>query len=152
MSYKQLTTRISQLIQPTSYWTSSSAVILAEGEIGIDSDLNIFKIGDGVKTWSQITTYYPYIKENGTIVFNGGVETFDGLENPVTLVLATEESSRYSSSYIPKKGEPVTELTSGGLQGVKIGDGVNSFANLSYVTPYDDVIMEDYGEVEDFKI
>ena len=152
MKTKHLVSRVSQLIQPSSYWNSIDSIILKPGEIGIDSTLSIYKIGDGIHKWSEITKYYPYLNEDGTSVFNGGLDSYSGTDNPVTIVLATEESPRYSNQYIPKKGEPITELTNTDLQGMKIGDGRRSFNNLKYVTPYDDVVIEDCGEVEDFNL
>lgn len=36
-----------------SQWTASDPV-LADGEMGIESDTNFFKIGDGVTSWSLL--------------------------------------------------------------------------------------------------
>ena len=35
-------------------WTAANPV-LAQGEMGIETDTRLFKIGDGVKTWSQLS-------------------------------------------------------------------------------------------------
>jgi len=153
MSTKQVAYRVSQLYQPHSYWISESAIILKPGEIGVDSTYNIYKIGDGVSTWNEITQYYPFIKEDGTSVLDGGLDSYEGTDNPVTIKLATEESFKYSrEAYIPLKGEPISELNTDDLQGIKIGDGRRSFKHLNYVTPYDDAVIENYGEVEDFNV
>lgn len=149
---KHLVSRVSQLWQSHEYWNSVDAIILKPGEIGVDSDLHIYKVGDGIHKWNEITEYHTFLNEDGTSVLNGGLNDYSGEDNPVTIVLATEESPRYSNQYIPKKGEPITELTSTDLQGMKIGDGRRSFNNLKYVTPYDDVVIEDYDEVEDFNL
>jgi hypothetical protein len=34
-------------------WTAANP-ILAQGEVGLETDTRLFKIGDGVKTWSQL--------------------------------------------------------------------------------------------------
>ena len=34
-------------------WTSANPV-LAQGEVGLETDTRLFKIGDGVKTWSEL--------------------------------------------------------------------------------------------------
>jgi hypothetical protein len=35
-------------------WTAADP-ILAQGEVGLETDTRFFKIGDGVKTWSQLS-------------------------------------------------------------------------------------------------
>ena len=35
-------------------WTAANP-ILAQGEVGLETDTRLFKIGDGVKTWSQLS-------------------------------------------------------------------------------------------------
>jgi hypothetical protein len=35
-------------------WTAANPV-LAQGEMGLETDTRLFKIGDGVKTWSQLS-------------------------------------------------------------------------------------------------
>ena len=35
-------------------WTAANPV-LAQGEVGLETDTRLFKIGDGVKTWSQLS-------------------------------------------------------------------------------------------------
>ena len=34
-------------------WTSANPV-LAQAEVGLETDTRLFKIGDGVKTWSEL--------------------------------------------------------------------------------------------------
>lgn len=38
-------------------WAASS-LVLEKGEVGFDTDLHIFKVGDGTKTWKEITTSF----------------------------------------------------------------------------------------------
>lgn len=54
---KTLKTRIVLKHGTTREWAASS-LQLKLGEVGIDTTLGIFKIGDGTKTWSEITSYY----------------------------------------------------------------------------------------------
>lgn len=42
----------------TSTNWAASTLVLKKGEVGFDTDLHIFKVGDGTKTWSQITTSF----------------------------------------------------------------------------------------------
>lgn len=57
MAEKTLNTRIVLKHGTTAEWASST-LQLKLGEVGIDTTLGIFKIGDGTKTWSQIVPYY----------------------------------------------------------------------------------------------
>ena len=38
----------------STQWTSDNPK-LADGELGLETDTRLFKIGDGVKTWSQLS-------------------------------------------------------------------------------------------------
>ena len=50
---KELKTRIVLRNDSTANWNAQDPVLL-KGEIGFDMDLLIFKVGDGVKKWSEI--------------------------------------------------------------------------------------------------
>lgn len=54
---QELKTRIILRNDSTANWTTQDPVLL-KGEIGFDMDLLIFKIGDGVKKWSEITKVF----------------------------------------------------------------------------------------------
>jgi hypothetical protein len=43
-----------QLRNDTAANWSSTNPILAQGEMGIETDTRLFKIGDGVNTWSEL--------------------------------------------------------------------------------------------------
>jgi len=43
-----------QLRNDTAANWSSANPILAQGEMGIETDTKLFKIGDGVNTWSEL--------------------------------------------------------------------------------------------------
>ena len=75
---KILITRVSQLIQPSSYWMSENSITLKDGEIGVDKDLGIYKIGDGVSKWKDLPVFFTGLKLDGSTVLNGGATSFDG--------------------------------------------------------------------------
>ena len=54
---KQIRTTLILRNDTNANWLASS-LILKKGEVGFDTDLHIFKVGDGTKTWSQIETHF----------------------------------------------------------------------------------------------
>ena len=85
MSNKTLTNVKIQLRNDTaSKWTTANPV-LGKGEVGIEIDTNKFKIGDGVKTWSELAYNGIVVKGSST---NGNI-LVDGVETKVyTLPIA----------------------------------------------------------------
>lgn len=149
---KRLTTRIQLLKRDTSFW-STSDLILREGEIGFDTGRKVFKVGDGKSTWRELQITFTPFKDVGITILEGGE---DGENNPdqlnVLIKMMTESSSRYSTEYVPKKGEPVA-IRDGGNQYLKIGDGETNMSSLPFVTPDDDASVDTvYGICEDFKV
>lgn len=61
-----------------SNWTSKNPV-LSDGEQGYEKDTGKMKIGDGVKTWTQLS-YFPDIP---TTFFDGGTPTTVYTSGPV---------------------------------------------------------------------
>lgn len=53
MSEKTLNTRQKQKYDTSTNWTTNNPVLLA-GELGIESDTNKFKIGNGTSTWNEL--------------------------------------------------------------------------------------------------
>ena len=51
---KQIRTTLILRNDTNANWAASS-LVLKKGEVGFDTDLHIFKVGDGTKTWSEIT-------------------------------------------------------------------------------------------------
>lgn len=51
---KQIRTTLILRNDTSANWAASS-LVLKKGEVGFDTDLHIFKVGDGIKTWSEIT-------------------------------------------------------------------------------------------------
>lgn len=54
---KQIRTTLILRNDTSANWLASS-LILKKGEVGFDTDLHIFKVGDGTKTWKEITTSF----------------------------------------------------------------------------------------------
>lgn len=54
---KQIRTTLILRNDTSANWLASS-LVLKKGEVGFDTDLHIFKVGDGTKTWSEITTSF----------------------------------------------------------------------------------------------
>lgn len=76
---KELKTRIVLRNDSTANWTAQDPVLM-KGEIGFDMDLLIFKVGDGVKKWSELTKQFKSYED--TIV---EVKTLlEGLHTAVT--------------------------------------------------------------------
>lgn len=53
MAEKTLNTRQKQKYDTSTNWTTNNIVLLA-GEIGIESDTNKFKVGNGTSTWNEL--------------------------------------------------------------------------------------------------
>ena len=54
---KQIRTTLILRNDTSTNWAAST-LVLKKGEVGFDTNLHIFKVGDGTKTWSQITTSF----------------------------------------------------------------------------------------------
>ena len=54
---KQIRTTLILRNDTSANWAASS-LVLKKGEVGFDTDLHIFKVGDGTKTWSQIEIHF----------------------------------------------------------------------------------------------
>ena len=150
MATKTLKVRLKQIVRSTNEWSNENPILM-KGEIGIDSDLNTYKIGDGETSYLDLPVTSYMLSDDGSTIIDGGLEELRAGRIPSTIVLRNETSDNYSQDYIPKKGEPVAYRTSY-HQGVKVGDGMRSMEHLPYVTPSDDIFVEDAGDVEDFRI
>ena len=62
MAQKNLNARICQKIDTASRWSALNP-ILKNGEIGVESDTNLVKIGDGSTNWTGLT----YINQFGRV-------------------------------------------------------------------------------------
>lgn len=90
---KELKTRIVLRNDSTANWTAQDPVLM-KGEIGFDMDLLIFKVGDGVKKWSELTkqfkSYEDTIAEVKTLL--SGLHTAVTYQTEVDLGANKEEA------------------------------------------------------------
>ena len=78
MADTQLKTRISLRNDVATAWTTANPVLM-KGEIGIETDTNKFKIGDGVKTWSALSYVGTQVEVTGEgEVITGASVSADG--------------------------------------------------------------------------
>ena len=150
MATKVMKVRLRQIVKSTDEWSRLNPILM-KGEIGVNSDLNTYKIGDGETSYLDLPVTSYMLNNDGSTIIDGGLEELRDGRIPSTIVLRNESSDSYSQDYIPKKGEPVAYKTSY-HQGVKVGDGMRSMEHLPYVTPSDDIFVQDAGDVEDFRI
>lgn len=148
---KHLNVRLKLINKSTAQWEAENPILL-KGEAGIDTDRKTMRIGDGVNHYLDLGADYYSINDNGSTIIDGSLREIESGRVPVTLVIQHEKLNGYDNTYIPKRGEPVFQTFSGNQRGIKVGDGIKSIERLSYVTPSDDVYVEDSGEVEDFVI
>lgn len=53
MAQKNINARIQQRYDTAAHWTSANPVLLS-GELGIESDTGLIKIGDGSTNWNSL--------------------------------------------------------------------------------------------------
>lgn len=96
MAEKTLNTRQKQKYDTSINWTSNNPVLLA-GEIGIESDTNKMKVGDGTTAWNNLE----YFSGGSLILYNTTGQNTDGAMTqkavtdaiPTTLSDLTEDST-----------------------------------------------------------
>lgn len=84
-----MTTRMQQRRGTSTQWTNADPV-LAAGEIGVETDTNQFKLGDGVSVWSDLS-YFQNLGDLGTSLDDYVLLSTKGVANGV----ATLDSSGY---------------------------------------------------------
>lgn len=97
MAYKELQTRIKWCRDTSANWTSNNPVLL-DGEIIIvdtDSGETRFKIGDGVKTYTQL----PFEDEAVRNLINNKVDKVDG-KGLSTNDYTTEEKNKLANAEV----------------------------------------------------
>lgn len=84
MAEKTLNTRQKQKYDTSINWTSNNPVLLA-GEIGIESDTNKFKIGNGTSAWNELD----YVGSGEVVLYSTTGQNTDGAmtQNAVTVAL-----------------------------------------------------------------
>lgn len=73
MAEKTISTRQKQKYDTSSNWTANNIVLLA-GEIGIESDTNKFKIGNGTSTWNELD----YVGSGEVVLYSTTGQNTDG--------------------------------------------------------------------------
>ena len=123
MAEKQIATTIVLRNDTAENWTTKNP-ILKEGEIGVENGANKFKIGDGVKHWSELNY------AGGDDAKNFIVIPTDGTENDIQAIVRVIGS---------------TEVHTGDTAIVKrgIGDGTGKMSYTAYV--YDSGYATDSG-------
>ena len=125
MSYAKLCPRRGTTLE----WSASNPVLM-EGELGIEipesgigTGICKFKLGDGEKTWSQLS--YAFDGEAALSVYGGTVS----VHNDIQLRSGTKEEWEASNPVL-LAGEPVIDTTVGAM---KVGNGVSTFTELEYI-------------------
>lgn len=127
MANTQLKTRILLRNDVATAWSTANPVLM-KGEIGIETDTNKFKIGDGVKAWSALSYVGTQVKITGTgKVITGASVGADGtltltkgelylddvyLEAPLTYTAAIGvlEKPDEGSAQVGKAGDSLLKL------------------------------------------
>lgn len=86
IAVKQLITRTSQRAQSSQEWLINNPVLYA-GEIGIESDTTLVKVGDGEHTWAELGYW-----SNGIPTYEAGAGV--AIENHVISLLLLYEKLR----------------------------------------------------------
>ena len=76
-------------------WTTANP-ILAEGEMGIETDTDLFKIGDGITVWTQLS----YGGVQGTAGTNGTNGQGVPVGGTVGQILYKNSSTNYDTSWV----------------------------------------------------
>lgn len=103
-------------------WTSANP-ILAEGEIGFETDTNKFKFGDGITAWSSLLPYHygdaqliqTYVKNNTGSTLNKGQAVYisGATGSNVLISLASASSEATSSKTLGLLAQQLTTGSSG---------------------------------------
>lgn len=99
MAQKTIVSRLKQKYDTKSNWSTNNPTLLA-GEIGIESDTNLFKFGDGTKKWNEL----PYAGTDASKI----EEMIEAAEDNVYAVTGTEAGDLADiagSVSTPKKGD-----------------------------------------------
>lgn len=94
--------RLKQKYDTSSNWGTANPILLA-GEIGIESDTNKIKIGDGVTNWNDLS--YINGSRDGDIILLAGTE-----DNPINFYEDIEMGKIYLISGYIKRGSSVFML------------------------------------------
>jgi hypothetical protein len=116
-----------------SQWTSANPT-LAEGEMGIETDTDLFKIGDGSTAWTSLA-YGGIQGVAGAAGQNGadGADGADGINGDFSIAQIIENKSANYTLTSADAGKFITnsQAITITVQGIEVGKQVDFFQNVS---------------------
>lgn len=104
MAYSTLQTRIALRNDTTAKWALSTVVLL-KGELAYDSELNVFKIGDGVHTYSELGDKFISEKEIKSLI--AAIPSYEGpMVYEVTLGEHTHDAATVLAALVAQVSTP----------------------------------------------
>jgi len=92
-----------------SQWAAPGTVILAPGEFGFETDTNNFKIGDGSKTWNQLS-YFKNVEKLNNVTENN-LTNYAKTSQLADYVLSSRIGSASGVASLDSNGQiPITQL------------------------------------------
>lgn len=82
MAQKNLTSRIKNKYDTAANWTSNNPILLA-GEIAIESDTNLIKIGNGTSHWNDLA--YVNLINNMSASTSSDIEYLESTGTPLII-------------------------------------------------------------------
>ena len=86
----------------TTQWTTNNP-ILAEGEVGVDTTLDKFKIGDGITVWNSLVFAAPTVSELN-LKADLASPTFTGTPSAPTASAETNTTQIATTAYVKSQG------------------------------------------------
>jgi hypothetical protein len=107
-----------------SEWTSANPT-LAAGEMGIETDTDYFKIGDGATAWTSLAY--------GGVQGQDGVDGTDGINGDFSIAQIIENKSANYTLTSADAGKFITnsQAITITVQGIEVGKQVDFFQNVS---------------------
>ena len=151
MANKTLNTRIVIRNDTSANWTINKNKVLLKGEIGLETNTNKYKIGDGSTTWENLT-YYKHVtdsaggglvddvKVDGTSVVSSKIaslSTINGDYDASTNKLATEDDIPTTASEVGALPDSTKYGASLGVSGTSVTLKDQDGNTLSTITTQD---------------
>jgi len=129
-----MATRMQQRRGTAADWQSANT-LLAQGEIGYETDTNKFKIGDGVTAWNSLGYFV-----NAAEILDGAPGTLDTLNE---LAAAINDDPDFFNSIT----NTIDGLTTGDIPE---GEGYAYFTDILSITSFTNIISVQHSEIEPF--
>lgn len=84
-----MATKIQVRRDTAANWTTAGGTVLSSGEIGLETDTGKWKIGDGTRTWAQITYQFPILTGSAGTVPDGTTLVVDQANDRVGIGTAS---------------------------------------------------------------